>query len=189
MPLHPRSSELAAALKNCLTWAEAWEGTAYRFVTLQYANRQDLLSGAGSRRNGARWNPPGEFNVIYGSLDPETAMAESLGTFSAFGVPPEKARPRVFVAIQLKLQAVLDLTTAQAGATHRIEFKQLAKENWQDLQNRGDESLSQAIGRTCWELRLEAILVPSFRKARGDQYRSVPGAAATRQLMEDPRST
>ncbi len=175
MPLHPRSAELTASLAKCAAGAQPWEGVAYRFVTMPYANRADLLSGAGSRHHGGRWNPPGQFNVIYGSLDPEAAMAESLGTFTAFGIPPEKARPRAFVAIRLKLQSVLNLTSARVAGALKMDLADLGKEDWQAVQAVGDESTAQAIGRICWELRLEAILAPSFRKAGAANIVLFPG--------------
>jgi RES domain-containing protein len=86
---------------------------------------------------GGRWNPPDQFNAIYGSLDPETAIAESLGTYSVFGISAEKARPRVFVAIRLKLQSVLDFASPRAATTLGLDYAALARENWQSLQDAG----------------------------------------------------
>lgn len=80
MAAHPNSAQIAAGLATLLTPAKPWEGTIYRFVTVPYSNRHDLMSGAGSRLHGGRWNPPGRFKVIYGSLAPDTAIIESLGT-------------------------------------------------------------------------------------------------------------
>jgi RES domain-containing protein len=54
---HPDTDELKEKLAKCLRYAAAWTGAAYRFVTVPYANRRDLLSGAGSRKFGGRWNP------------------------------------------------------------------------------------------------------------------------------------
>jgi len=68
-----------------------------------YADRGDLLSGAGSSKHGARWNTTDRFNVAYGSLTPNADVAESLGTLNDFRVPPAQARWRVFVAIALRL--------------------------------------------------------------------------------------
>lgn len=175
MLLHSRSDEFAAELTRCLARAQAWDGTIYRFVTMPYANCADLLSGAGSRHNGGRWNPPGRFNVIYGSLDPQTAIAESLGTYSAFGVSAEKARPRAFVAVLLKLQNVLDLTSAAVARALGVDFTLLANEDWQRLQDSDEEATTQALGRICFDLRLEAVLVPSFRKPDGVNIVLFPG--------------
>jgi RES domain-containing protein len=175
MQQHPQSATLLRTLEQSLRWAQAWEGTVYRCTTMAYANRADLLSGAGSRHHGGRWNPPNRFNVIYGSLDAETAVAESLTTISAYGVPAERASPRVFVAVRLKLQRVLDLTSPQFVKLAKWDFSAIAKEDWQSLQQAGVESLGQAIGRVGWDLQLEAFLAPSFRRANGQNIVLFPG--------------
>jgi RES domain-containing protein len=62
----------------------------YRTSGIDYANRNDLLSGAGSKLHGARWTPKGAFPAVYGSLDPQTALLESLGTGGRYGIPYEQ---------------------------------------------------------------------------------------------------
>src|SRR5262249_5609496 len=61
MPHHPASDRLARALVRSLARAGAWAGTLYRSASPRYANRDDLLTGAGSKTAGARWNPPNSF--------------------------------------------------------------------------------------------------------------------------------
>ncbi|MBI3469377.1 MAG: RES family NAD+ phosphorylase [Planctomycetes bacterium] len=162
--VHPKTGELRVALRKCLSHARPWSGTIYRFATVQHANRANLLSGAGSRRHGGRWNPPGMFNCVYGSLDPHAAMEESFASFTAFGIPPEKARPRVFVAVTLKLYPVLDITATTVLKSLRLTEEELRAVDWQDAQTRGEEALTQAIGRLAWEEKLEALIVPSARQ-------------------------
>ena len=58
-------------------------GTVYRSCDPKYATSADLLSGRGSRLYGGRWNPIG-VTSIYGSFDPETAMAETLAGAQVF---------------------------------------------------------------------------------------------------------
>jgi len=146
---------------------------------MKYANRGDLLSGAGSRLNGGRWNPPDKFNVVYGSLDPETAIAESLGTYSSYGVPPAKARPRVFAAVDLQLQAVLDIREPAVLGAMGVKLQQLMNEDWAKAQSNGDEALTQAIGRIAFELELEGIIVPSVQRASGGNLAAFPGRRRT----------
>jgi RES domain-containing protein len=126
-----------------------------------YSNRRDLRSGTGSRLHGARWNPPGRFNVLYASLAAETAIAESLGTSNGFGVPPAQARPRVFAVFNFELQHVLDVSSAKVIAALGIDYDVILGEDWKARQDAGVESLSQSIGRIAWQLRLEGIVVPS----------------------------
>lgn len=172
---HPDTDDLKAMLESCLQYAMAWAGSMYRFVTVPYSNRQDLLSGAGSRKHGARWNPPDQFNVVYGSLEPETAVAEALSTLNGFGVPPAQARPRVFVAVALRLQSVLDLALPHVTNLLGLDVDKILKKDWKAAQDAGREAMSQAIGRIAWELRVEAILVPSAVSARDRNIAVFPG--------------
>jgi RES domain-containing protein len=172
---HPRTEELRASLQRCLPLATKWSGTVYRFVTVRYAARSDLLSGVGSRNVGGRWNPPGLFNCIYGSLDPHTALAESIGSHELFGIRPEESRPRVFVALDLKLQYVLDGTQTQVLSHLGITTAELVDADWKAIQSRGEEPLSQTIGRLCWEAKLEALIVPSARREAGANMALFPG--------------
>lgn len=150
-------------MQRCLALAGPWSGTAFRFATIQYANRADFLSGAGSGKRGGRWNPPGAFHCVYGSLDPQTALDESNASFTAYGIPLDQARPRILASVQLKLQSVLDLTSNDCLRILRTSRKQLVTLDWEAEQDHGREALTQAIGRIAWEAALEAIIVPSAR--------------------------
>ena len=72
------------ALKELFQFVTArtagWQGTVYRAVGTEYANKRDLLSGEGTKRFGSRWTAPGSFTAVHASLDAKTAVAESLGT-------------------------------------------------------------------------------------------------------------
>jgi RES domain-containing protein len=137
-----------------------WGGGRER-CTVAYANRNDLVSGAGSRLHGGRWNSPGRFNAVYGSLSAQGAVAESLATFHSFGVPPAKARPRVFAALALKLQRVLDMTASNVVDMLDLDYATVLAEDWKAAQDANRESVAQALGRIAWELKLEGIVVPS----------------------------
>jgi RES domain-containing protein len=78
MFLHPESARLRRGLERCMPRAIRWQGVVDRSASPRYANRDDLLTGAGSRTAGARWNPPNSFCTIYLSLDPYTALDEVL---------------------------------------------------------------------------------------------------------------
>jgi RES domain-containing protein len=101
--------DLETRFANLLDRAAALAGTIYRSAAPKYANSTDLLSGEGSRRNGARWNPVG-VAAIYGSLTPQTALEESLAHANYYRLPVHAAMPRTFVAIEFSLELVLDLT-------------------------------------------------------------------------------
>jgi RES domain-containing protein len=147
MRRHPQSNKLRERVLQCLPLVQRWKGTIYRATTLEYANRADLLAGVGSRMAGARWTPPGTFNAVYGSLKPETAMAEALANYREFGIPVSEAMPLVFVAVMVKMQALLDLTSADVQHVLKITRRAMIATAWEAEQERGNEALTQAIGR------------------------------------------
>lgn len=72
-------------------------------------------------------------------------------------------RPRVFCGAAVTLQAVLDLT--DGGVRRRLGFTlaELLDEDWLAIQDAGDESWTQAIGRGAYVAGFEAVLAPSAR--------------------------
>jgi RES domain-containing protein len=161
---HSDTDLLRERLRLCRSHVGSWSGTCYRATTIEYANHRDLLAGVGSRETGGRWNPPKLFNAVYGCLEPETAMAESLGNFRDYGIPVSQAMPLVFVAVVVKARAVLDLTADAVQAQLRVTTRRMLAVNWQARQESGEEALTQAIGRIAWEEKLEGLLVPSVRR-------------------------
>ncbi len=110
---HPDSEKITRGVRRALPLVSFWSGTIYRSTTERYANSQDLISGAGAKITGARWNPPGQFPAIYGSLTPEIAMAETLEHARYYGVRPWTLMRRVFCAVELDLSRVLNLTAGE----------------------------------------------------------------------------
>jgi RES domain-containing protein len=165
MPTHPESARLAAALRRIP--ARRWSGVAYRSTSPAYAGASDLLSGEGVRRHGGRWTPPGSFRAVYASLAPETAVAEALANFRHYGIPEADAMPRVLLAVELDLQAVVDLTQGAARRILRVSRRRMLAEPWRRAQSLGLESLTQAIGREAFTAGLEALQVPSAADPSG----------------------
>lgn len=165
MKLHSKSDELEEGLLECMPLVGLWQGTLYRATTVEYANRDDLLTGGGAGQSGGRWNPPGTFKAVYGSLEPETAMSESLASYREFRIPLSEAMPLVFVAVNVKAQAILDLTSGTVQKRLGVTSRRMRSTDWQAIQQKGEESLTQAIGRLAWEQSLEGLLVPSARVA------------------------
>src|SRR6476659_7025357 len=96
---HPESNRLRRAFERCQTRVVGWVGVVYRSASPRYANKDDLLTGVGSKTAGARWNPPRSFPTVYSSLDPHTAIDEVLAHFRYYGIPIASAMPRVTVSI------------------------------------------------------------------------------------------
>ena len=96
----PTLEQLKTRLTKLPPQAISFAGVGYRSSTPKYANETDLLTGEGSKRNGGRWNPAG-IPVVYLSLTPETAMAETFAHHRYYNIPVEDAMPRTFVAVDV----------------------------------------------------------------------------------------
>jgi RES domain-containing protein len=144
-----------------------WEGDLVRAVRLKYAFPSDLVSGKGSFERGGRWNPPGIFPAVYGSLDAAVALEEARGIVAAYGIPREALRERplerpVYMnAVHARVSRLLDLTQGEVRKAVRVSRSAMCDEQWRTIQNHGEEALTQALGRACWEEGFEGILVPS----------------------------
>jgi len=157
-----------------------WKGAAYRVTTLDYPNPKSILLGQGSFLYGGRWNAIGSFRAVYGSTDDTVAVAESRATADYAKAPWPFRTPRLLVAIELSLQGILDLTDVSIRKTLGLTIDGLKEEDWRKTQERGEESLTQAIGRAVFANRGEGLLVPSAR---------VPGGVNVVYLPENLRKT
>jgi RES domain-containing protein len=181
---HPESDRLRHALERCASRAVRWSGLVYRSAPPRYANKDDLLTGVGSKTAGARWNPPRSFPTVYSSLDPHTALDEVLAHFRYYGFPIECAMPRVTVSVRARLLRVLDLTDGKIRSALRVSERRILDEPWRDEQNAGREALTQALGRIGHELGWEAFLVPSAARREGLNLIIFPANLARRSLLE-----
>jgi RES domain-containing protein len=164
---HPESDRLRHALERCASRAVRWSGVVYRSALPRYANKDDLLTGVGSKTAGGRWNPPKSSPTVYSSLDPHTALDEVLAHFRYYGFPIESAMPRVTVSVSARLVRVLDLTDGKIRSALRISERRILEEPWREVQKAGPEALTQALGRIVHELGWEAFLVPSAARRGG----------------------
>lgn len=134
--------------------------TGYRSTTPRYAREADITSGAGSRKFGGRWNPPG-IAAVYMCLTPEGAMEETLAHFRYYGMPIHSAMPRTFVAIRARLSRVLDLSDGAVRQRMRISEARMLKTDWRKEMDAGRLPLTQLVGRAAFDAGFEAIRVLS----------------------------
>ncbi len=160
---HPDSVRLGRASEKCLAHLAPWSGVLYRTTGIEYANRSDLLSGLGSTLHGARWTPKGSFPTAYGSLDPQSALLESLGTEGRYGIPYEERMPLVMVAVDVDLARAPDLTLQGVRKTLRVSLERILVEDWGAKQGAGEEALTQAVARLALGSGVQARFVPSAR--------------------------
>ncbi|MGO9600463.1 MAG: RES family NAD+ phosphorylase [Isosphaeraceae bacterium] len=182
--LHPESDKLRKAIERCDSRAVPWSGVVYRSATPRYANRDDLLTGVGSKSAGARWNPPRSFPTVYASLDPHTALDEFLAHFRHYGFPIESAMPRITVSVRVHLGRVLDLVDGPTRSVLRVSARRMLDEPWREEQAAGREALTQALGRLGHERGWEAILVPSAARRGGVNLIHFPDNLAAGSTLE-----
>jgi len=175
MNQHAESPDLKRALGRCKRFALSWSGIVYRSSSVPYSNRDDLLTGAGAKQAGARWNPPGSVATVYASLEMTTAYEEALAHHRYYGLPLHSALPRVMVSFRANLQRVLNLTDAAPRKVLGLSRRRLTSEDWRAFNAAGREALTQALGRLAWEAEWEGLLVPSAADAGGVNLVAFPG--------------
>jgi RES domain-containing protein len=171
---HLRFHAFKQAIESELSGAASWSGTVYRSTGLRYTRVGDILSGLGSRKNGGRWNPPESFSAIYASLTPELAMAEAFAHYRYYSIPVSNAMPRVFVAIDVRLERVLDLTSMKVCGMLGLGMDDLIQQDWRHEQRAGREALTQALGRAAFHCSLEGLLIPSAARPGGSNLAVFP---------------
>ncbi len=180
---HPQFERLFRIMAGLRRRAGGWSGFIYRSTTPEYANARDMLSGAGSRMYWGRWNAPESFAAVYGSLIPEAAMAECLAHHRHHAIPLNRAMPRVFVAVSVRLHRVLDFTDAPTLAAIGFSARSIAREDWRRENDTGDESLTQVLGRAAREARFEGLHVPSARVPNGENLVIFPDRLLSRSRV------
>jgi RES domain-containing protein len=165
MKIHPDTDRLRKALARCAT--TPWRGVLYRSTSPRYASKDDIITGAGSKAAGGRWNPRASFSTVYASLEVETAVDEAIQHFRYHGFPISKAMPRVIVSFEAKLKRALDLRDGDARRTLGVSERRMLDEPWREEQRKGREALTQAIGRLAFEADIQGLLVPSAARKGG----------------------
>ncbi len=175
----PTLDQLKGRLTQLLSVASVFSGTVYRSCTPKYATESDLLTGAGSKMHGGRWNPVGTA-VVYNSLTPETAMAESLANNRYYGIPIEESMPRVFAATVVKLQSVLDLRLGLVRQRLQISQDRILAVDWRHEVNAGRVPITQWIGVAAAEIGWEGLVVPSAADWKGHNLLVFPENLSSR---------
>lgn len=154
----PLRDALHALVERGLTLSFA--GTVYRVMRLEYSSPEDAVSGSGAARWGGRWNPPG-LATFYASTTYDVAHKEVRAAAKYYGASVTSELPRVEAAFDVQLARTLDLSTRRALRQMRLTQKSLRAVDWRAANARGQEALTQAIGRLAAMLALEGLIVPS----------------------------
>lgn len=97
-----------------------------------------------------RWNPAGEFAVLYLSASPDCCRREKL---RQVGGNPDFLPPQVVGEFAVKLRRCLDLTSPKVLATLRLTREELIAPD--------DFTKPQAVARAARRLGFEALIAPS----------------------------
>lgn len=158
---NPQYPRIRGALRRAAGIAKPWQGKFFRCASPEWARSEALVDGEGSRHFGGRWNRPGGTLVVYGSLTPEAALAESLANSRRLGIRDADVMPRVIAAAEAELSKVLDLTEPATLERLRLDLRDLLDPDWQAAVADGFECVSQAVGRAAASVGMEGMLVPS----------------------------
>ncbi|HEV2330619.1 MAG TPA: RES family NAD+ phosphorylase [Verrucomicrobiae bacterium] len=169
---HPRFAELRYLFRAHPEWFGPWNGTLFRFQTVDFPTTRNVLSGEGARWRGGRWNSPG-IATLYGSTTDNTALGECKAHDHYYGV--ETRSPRLLVAIEARLTRMLDLTMAGTRRAMNVTLAELRSEDWRKLQAAGKESFTQAIGRAVVAAGGSGLLSHSATVKRGVNVAIFPG--------------
>ena len=138
----------------------AWNGSVYRCVELKWARPAYLISGEGTLKEGGRWLAPQISRVVHASSTELTAMKESRAGFKYYGITKPRHVPRVSVEISLNLVNTVNLSALiekLPGST----VDELLLEDWRKINQRGQETLGQALGRALFSLGIQGVIAPS----------------------------
>jgi len=170
---NPRFAEFQETIAAHPEWLKPWEGTFFRFQSISFPDPKDVLSGQGARDRGGRWNTPG-LATLYGSTTDTTALEECKANDRYYGV--ETKGPRLLVAVEARVVAMLDLTASVIRRTLGVTLNELAAEDWRKLLQSGMESASQALGRAAATNGASGVLVRSATVPRASNVVVFPGA-------------
>jgi RES domain-containing protein len=166
--VHPDAARLTERLKALGSAHDvAFKGELFRFINPTFSRSSDILAGTGALHACGRWNLKGASRLSYTALAPQTALAEALAHVNYFRQPLSKALPRVLVALQLKAKRVLDLRDGSMRKALRLSDDTIRHLDWRANNQKGQEAITQAWGKSFAEAGYEAVIVPSAADTDG----------------------
>ena len=160
------AARIGSPPRSAAPFVVEWQGTAYRFASRDYADRERFTDGEGARRNGGRFTPIGAQRTLYLSLDRATATAELDSWYAYYNVPDTAFQPRVLAAVAVSVGLLLDLSAPETLAELGLSVAHLAEE-WRPLSDTGGVAPVQAFGRLVYETGFEGLRFSSTRREHG----------------------
>ncbi len=158
--VHPSTARFRKVAGTADRWIRVHETCAYRAASPRWAQNDRLLDGEGSRRQGGRWSAPG-IRAAYLCESPEVSLSEYLAGTRGAGIPDRSGLPAVVAWGEVRLQRVLDLTSAEACAALGLDLEALLAAPWRQENEAGRESEPQSLGGAARAAGIEALRTPS----------------------------
>jgi RES domain-containing protein len=182
---NPRYETFLAELKKLSRLFSKHKGFLFRASPLPYANAARLLDGRGSLQHGGRWSAARTFPASNLSTTPEAAFTESGANYTYYNFASSDVRPKITVAVRARFSNVIDLVAPKGiRAKPWLELDQLLVEDWRKVNDKKQESQSQAFGRAARDVGAEALLVPSARAPGGMNVVYFPESLAPASKVE-----
>lgn len=156
-------------------------GVAFRTGRAKYA--QTMLSAAGSRIAGSRFNPPNKAEILYAALDRIAADHEAVSY--DFGSAAPLYPPTITTSITFALERVVILDD-QALRLLGTNLEEMTGD-WRRMQRRGLVAPTQALGRALYDAGdIQAFVVESARVEGSSNLALFPRRAKGLYSLYDP---
>jgi RES domain-containing protein len=162
--LSPNEDDLIKYFAKIYKSAPGFTGICYRGVWKEFADPYSVIQASGSFLSGGRYNVESTFGVLYLSCDPKTCIEESVQSIHINPTEMAGKLPRMIVGLKVEISKVLKLSREKILNPTMLRKRDLLDLDWVDKQLRGEEIVTQLIGKVAKSTGFEAVLVPSARR-------------------------
>ncbi|MGK7880151.1 MAG: RES domain-containing protein [Crocosphaera sp.] len=162
--------ELIATLPKITTKSQ--EGCVFRFVALRF--QKSLLSAVGSLKNGGRYNISEQFEALYTSGNPITALKElKFLVNTPSGIVAYPSEPVILLSLKYRLQSIIDLTNINNQNLLNTNLQELTGD-WLRINLQNQIAPTQELAQAAYNSNtIEALKVPSAADSEVNTYNLV----------------
>ena len=153
-----KDKKLIQAVKKLSADSVPISGDSFRLVALRY--QDSLLSTIGSFKRGGRYNVAQQFEALYVSGSPITALKEIRYLINTpAGVSAYPTRPYILLSLQYQLHRVIDLTDSHIRNFLDTNVQELTGSWYSFIEE--EIAPTQQLGKIAYDLGVQALKVPS----------------------------
>ena len=153
-----KDKKLIQAVKKLSADSVPISGDSFRLVALRY--QDSLLSTIGSFKRGGRYNIAQQFEALYVSGSPITALKEIRYLINTpAGVSAYPTRPYILLSLQYQLHRVIDLTDSHIRNFLDTNVQELTGSWYSFIEE--EIAPTQQLGKIAYDLGVQALKVPS----------------------------